>query len=168
MRILRHSVRSLFPAVLLLAAVACGGRARRVESPSFPFERPTVALQDVRLRGAGLRGGAAEVELRVFNPNDYDLTSPRVDYRVLLDDVEVATGLTDLDVTVPAGDSVVVKLPANFGYLAMGRAGRVLVNSGAAPYRVLGRITVGTPYGRTAFPYDRAGQFSTLSARLTR
>jgi hypothetical protein len=161
-------LRALTPAVLLAAAAACGGRAHRAEEPSFPFERPPVALRDVRLRGAGLRGGAAEIELRVHNPNAYDLTSPRVNYRVLLDDVEVATGLTDLGVTVPAEDSLVVKLPANFSYLAMGRAGRVFVNNGAAPYRVLGDIWVSTPHGRVSFPYDRAGQFSPLSARLPR
>ena len=168
MRIVPAILRALTPALLLAAAAACGGRANRVEQPSFPFERPAVALRDVRLRGAGLRGGAAEIELRVHNPNAYDLTSPRVNYRVLLEDVEVATGFTDLDVTVPAEDSVVVKLPATFSYLGMGRAGRVFVNNGAAPYRVLGRIAVSTPHGRVSFPYDRAGHFSPMNARLPR
>ena len=172
---MRHAVRHPFrptprppralPAALLFATLAaCGGgrRTHRVEEPSIPFDRPSVALRDVRLSGAGLLGGAAEIQLRVHNPNDYDLTEPRVNYRVLLDDVEIATGLTDLDVTVPAEDSVTVKLPATFSYRGLGRAGRLVANTGAAPYRVLGRIIVGTPHGRLSFPYDRAGQFSTL------
>jgi LEA14-like dessication related protein len=175
---MRHVLRTPFlrlprplralPAALLLATAACGGSGHRVEEPTIPFQRPAVALRDVRLRGAGILGGAAELELRVHNPNDYDLTQPRVRYRVLLDDVEVATGFTDLDVTVPAEDSVVVKLPATFNYARLGRAGRLVANTGSAPYRVLGRIHVGTPYGRLSFPYDRVGQFAPMSARLPR
>ncbi|HEX6537298.1 MAG TPA: LEA type 2 family protein [Gemmatimonadaceae bacterium] len=159
MRPLLHS----FTAVALVATLGCGSSGPSPEP--VPFEQPVVALRHVRLRGVGLRGGALEVEMGVYNPNDYDLVSPRVHYRVYVGDAEVASGLTDLNVVLPSRDSTVVRIPASVGYGAMRRAGRELLGTGAAPYRVLGRITVGTPYGRLSFPYDRAGQFSPMSAR---
>jgi LEA14-like dessication related protein len=152
----------LAAATLVAVAVGCrsgGGTA----APPIPFDQPEVALRDVRLRGVGLLGGALDVEMRVYNPNGYDLAAPRVDYRIYVQDVQVATGMTDLSVVVPSRDSAVVRLPASFSYAALGSAGRRLLNAGAAPYRVLGRITVGTPYGRLSFPYDRVGNFSTLN-----
>jgi LEA14-like dessication related protein len=154
--------------VLLAALAACGSSGNRSSAPPVPFDQPSVALRDVRLRGAGMTGGALDLQLRVYNPNDYDLEAPRVNYRVWLDTVQIAQGFADVDVTVPAGDSASVTVPATVGYAGLRRAGIALAGSGAAPYRVLGRITVGTPYGRLSFPYDRAGRFSTMNAALPR
>ena len=154
--------RLLAPLALLAALCGCGGGAPRESAPPIPFTQPDVALRNVQLRGIGLRGSALDLELRVANPNDYALEAPRVRYTVYLGEVELAQGFTDLAVTVPQGDSAVVRVPASVGYLALQRAGRELLGTGAAPYRVLGRITVGTPYGRVTFPYDRAGRFATI------
>ena len=168
MRHRRRPFATLAALGLIAAGLACGRNRIESATPAIPFDPPEVALRDVRLRGVGITGGALDLELRVYNPNDYQLTAPRVNYRVLVDRQELATGFTDLDVVVPSRDSATVRVPASFSYLSMGRAGRSLMNSGAAPYRVLGRITVGTPYGRLSFPYDRAGNFATLNAGLQR
>lgn len=152
---------------LLAGASACGGSSGpALNATPIPFDEPDVALRDAHIRGVGLTGGAMDIEMRVYNPNDYDLVTPRVTFRVLLDGKHVADGLVEPDVVVPAHDSTVMRLPATFSYSSAGVAGRALINTGALSYRVLGRMTVGTPYGRFWFPYDRAGQFSTLSARL--
>lgn len=152
---------------LLASAAACGGGSGPALDPTpVPFDEPGVALRNAHIRGVGLTGGTMDIEMRLYNPNDYDLVSPRVTYRVLLDGRHVADGLAEPDVVVPAHDSTVVRLPATFSYNTVGKAGRALLNTGALNYRVLGRVTVGTPYGRFWFPYDRAGQFSTLSSRL--
>ena len=149
---------------LTLAALSslagCGGHAR--ESAPIPFTQPDVALRNVQLRGIGLTGSALDLDLRVANPNGYALEDPRVRYRVYVGDVQLAEGFTDLDVTVPQGDSALVRVPASVGYPALQRAGRAILGTGAAPYRVVGRITVGTPYGRVTFPYDRVGRFATI------
>jgi len=152
---------------LLAGASACGGSSRESAAPApIPFSQPDVALRNAHIRGVGLTGGTMDIEMRVYNPNDYDLVSPRVSYRILLGGKHVADGLADPDVVVPAHDSAFVRIPATFSYSSVGGAGRALIDRGALDYRVLGRMTVGTPYGRFWFPYDRAGQFTTLSARL--
>ena len=145
-------------AALLAGTSACGGSSRESAAPApIPFSQPDVALRNAHIRGVGLTGGTMDIEMRV---------SPRVSYRILLGGKHVADGLADPDVVVPAHDSAFVRIPATFSYSSVGGAGRALIDRGALDYRVLGRMTVGTPYGRFWFPYDRAGQFTTLSARL--
>lgn len=154
-------------AALLVATSACGGSSRERAAPApAPFDQPDVALRNAHIRGVGLTGGAVDIEMRVYNPNDYDLVAPRVSYRIILGGKHVADGLADPDLVVPAHDSAIVRLPATFSYSSVGDAGRALMDRGALEYRVLGRMTVGTPYGRFWFPYDRVGHFATLSASL--
>ena len=160
-RRLASLVTLAFPALLVLAG--CGGpRQPREPAPRIPFTQPDVALRNVQLRGVGLTKTALDLDLRVANSNDYDLEAPRVSYRVFVGDVELAKGEADLDVVVATGDSALVRVPASVGYLSLQRAGLEVLGSGAANYRVRGRITVGTPYGRMSFPYDRIGRFSPI------
>ena len=152
---------------LLAGASGCGGSSGPTPNATpIPFDEPDVALRNAHIRGVGLTGGAIDIEMRVYNPNDYDLEAPKVSFRVLLDGKHVTDGIAQPDLVVPAHDSTVIRLPATFSYKNASVAGRALISNGALNYRVLGRITVGTPYGRIWFPYDRTGQFSPLSARL--
>jgi LEA14-like dessication related protein len=145
------------------AAISCasGGGSR---NPPPPFYRPNVSLRDVKLGGVGLTGGSLDVLINVYNPNAYELATPRVAYRVYVDSLPIARGIYDSDVVLVSGDSAKLHIPATIAYTAIGQAGRALLNTGSVNYRVVGNITVGTPYGRYTFPYDRAGWFSSLSA----
>jgi LEA14-like dessication related protein len=148
--------------IAAVAACACASGNRGPAPP--PFYRPNVSLREVRLGGVGLTGGSLDVLINVYNPNDYGLATPRVAYRVYVDSVFIARGIFDSDVMLESQDSVKLRIPASIAYTALGQAGRVLLNTGSVNYRVVGDITVGTPYGRYTFPYDRAGWFSSLDA----
>ncbi|HEU4565274.1 MAG TPA: LEA type 2 family protein [Gemmatimonadaceae bacterium] len=150
-------------AVMLAATGACASSGR---SNPAPFYRPMVSLRDVRPSTVGIGGGTVELVLNVYNPNDYRLVAPRFTYRVLVDSVRVATGVYDADIVIPGDDSVKVRLPAQFTYASARAAGRSLLGSGSVNYRVVGDITVGTPYGRFRAPYDRAGWFSPLAVPI--
>jgi LEA14-like dessication related protein len=143
------------------AALACASSGG---PPPPPFYRPNVSLRDVKLGGVGISGGAVQLVLSVYNPNLYQLESPRVRYRVYVDSVPLARGLYDADLVLASRDSITLQMPASFSYLSLGQASQVLLNTGAANYRVVGDITVSTPYGRYTFPYDRAGWFSSFDA----
>jgi LEA14-like dessication related protein len=157
----RHLVAAVTVFTVLLVAEACGGgRTQPPPPPPVPFDQPSVSIRDVHFRGAGFLGTELELALHVYNPNDYALQAPRVHYRVLVADAEIANGMTDLDVTVPPNDSAKIMLPASMSYDGAKAAARAMLEHGAAQYRVLGRIIVGTPYGRLSFPYDRIGHFS--------
>ena len=154
----------LAAAALLGAACRSGGNT---PPPNVPFDPPTVELRNVRPSGVGLTGGSLSISVNVYNPNAYQVSAPRFRYRVMIGSTKLGTGRHAADVAVAAGDSAAVRLPLDFGYASLGRAGRSLLSRGAVTYRVVGEVSVGTPHGRFTSPFDRTGQFSTLSAVST-
>jgi LEA14-like dessication related protein len=156
-------MRNLIAVALLAGTTTIACRSGGGGVPRPPFYRPNVSLRDVKLGGVGLTGGSLEVLINVYNPNGYELATPRVAYRVYVDSVPLARGIFDADIVLDSQDSVKLRIPASIPYTAIGQAGRALLNSGSVNYRVVGDITVGTPYGRYTFPYDRAGWFASLS-----
>jgi hypothetical protein len=149
-------------------ACASGGSQQSsapAETPP-PFYRPVVGLRSVRFVGAGMTGGTMDLVLNVYNPNDYRLVSPRIAYRVMVDDNEIGRGVYDSDATVLPADSVSLRVPVDVEYSSVGRGARAMLGNGSVNYRVLGHIYVDTPYGRLAAPYDRVGRFSPMTASL--
>ena len=156
------TITAVAAAVVLTAA--CGGSsAPGPYVPPVPFDQPIVAMRDVRLAGAGLTGGSMDIVVSVYNPNDYSVQTPRLSYHLLVDTTRVASGDYDAIIEVPARDSAEVRIPATFSYLSMRNAGRTAAGVGAVNYRMVGRISVNTPYGRLSAPYDRVGRFAPLS-----
>jgi len=160
------TITSLTAALTLVAA--CGvSSAPRPYVPPVPFDEPIVAMRDVRLAGAGLTGGSMDIVLSVYNPNDYAVQTPRLSYYLLVDTTRVASGDYDAIVEVPARDSAQLRVPATFSYASMRHAGKSAASVGAVSYRMVGRISVGTPYGRLSAPYDRMGRFAPLSIPMS-
>lgn len=150
--------RVLFAAVAVttLAASGCQTLGRAI------FEEPVVHFRDLRVRGLGVTGGALDVELSVYNPNNYRLDAKRFTYRLLMDSTQIATGALEDLFQVRSGDSTVVTIPINFTYAGLGAAGRELLNRGSIDYRVVGDFTVGTPVGDFTRPYSQRGTFDAL------
>ena len=160
-------VATMASAALGLACASGGSsRSTAAEAAPPPFYRPVVGLRSVRFVGAGMTGGTMDLVVSVYNPNDYRLLSPRISYRVLVDDKEVGRGVYDSDATVLPADSVSLRVPMEVAYSSVGRGARAVLGNGTINYRVLGHIYVDTPYGRLAAPYDRIGRFSPMTASL--
>lgn len=146
---------------VLAAAVsvaACATLAKQA------FQNPVVNLRDVRVLGLGTSGGNLEVQLGVYNPNNYRLDATRLTYRVFVgDSVGLASGAMDTRATVQAGESTLVKLPVSFTYSGLGAAASQLLRTGAVNYKVAGDLTVGSPVGNFTVPYTTTGQFNTMA-----
>lgn len=128
------------------------------------FRQPVVTFKDVKINGLGLNGGSLDIVLNVYNPNNYRLDATRMTYKLMVDTIPFGTGASDARFTVKEKDSTQVRLPLDFHWAGIGRAGRELLSTGSVPYRVTGDITVGSPVGSYTLPYDRTGRFSTLGA----
>ena len=160
---MRTLTTAAFTAALALTAACGGSSAPGPYVPPVPFDQPIVAMRDVRLAGAGLTGGSMDIVVSVYNPNDYSVQTPRLSYWLFVDTTRVANGDYDAILEVPARDSAEVRIPATFSYASMRHAGRSVAGVGVVNYRMVGRISVGTPYGRLSAPYDRMGRFAPLS-----
>jgi LEA14-like dessication related protein len=151
--------KSLLVALVGVGAAGCATLGRG------SFKEPIVHFQDARVTGLGITGGAVEVKLSLYNPNNFKLDGTRLTYKVMVDSVTFGTGLLNDRFTVQKNDSTIVTLPLSFTYAGVGEAGRQLINTGTVNYRVLGDVTVATPLGNFTRPYDQTGRFSTLSGR---
>ena len=127
------------------------------------FKEPIVTLKDARITGVGLSGGALEVVLNVYNPNNFTLDGVRLTYNVLVDSIPFGNGTHDNKFTVTKKDTTELTLPMQFTYAGIGAAGRQLMQTGSVQYRVKGDITVSSVLGDYTRPYDQVGRFSTLS-----
>jgi LEA14-like dessication related protein len=125
------------------------------------FKQPTVELRDVRVRSLGFSGGTVDVVLGVHNPNNYRLDATKVSYHVFVgDSVTLADGTVEKRFTVDGADSSTVSLPVTFTYAGIGAAGRQLMQMGAADYKVIGDVTVGTAVGHFTVPFTATGRFT--------
>src|SRR5919198_6339652 len=104
-------MRKVAVLALTIAVAACSTLGRQA------FQNPVVNLRDVRVLGLGTTGGQLEVDLSVYNPNNYRLDATRLTYRVFVgDSVGLANGALDTRQTVQANDSTIVKVPVSFTY----------------------------------------------------
>jgi LEA14-like dessication related protein len=143
-------------AVVLTAA--CAGLARQV------FQNPVVNLRDVRVMSLGTTGGNLEVQLGVYNPNEFRLDASQLRYNVFVgDSVRMANGLFEPRTSVQAGDSMILKLPVSFTYAGLGAAASQLLRTGAVTYRVTGDVTVNSVVGNHTVPFTASGQFNTMA-----
>ncbi|HLV25476.1 MAG TPA: LEA type 2 family protein [Gemmatimonadales bacterium] len=146
----------------LLATAGCQTLGRAV------FSEPVVDFRDLRVRGLGVTGGTIDVELSIYNPNNFALDAKRFTYRLMMDSTQIADGeLADL-FSVRSGDSTIVTIPVRFTYAGLGHAGTQLINSGSVDYRVAGDVTVGTPLGDFTRPYSQRGTFNALDGGRSR
>ena len=151
-------MRKLAVLAITLTVAACSALGRQA------FQNPVVNLRDVRVLGLGMSGGNLEVQLGVYNPNNFRLDATRLTYRVAVgEDVGLASGALDTRTTVQAGDSTIVKIPVSFTYSGLSAAARQLLQTGAVNYRVAGDVTVGSVVGNFTVPYTTTGQFNTMA-----
>jgi LEA14-like dessication related protein len=141
-----------------LVVAACSALGRQA------FQNPVVNLRDVRVLGLGTSGGQLEVQLSVYNPNNFRLDASRLTYRVFVgDSVGLASGAVDTRTSVQASDSTIVKVPVSFTYMGLGAAATQLMRTGAVNYKVNGDVTVGSVVGNFTVPYSTTGQFNTMA-----
>lgn len=143
---------------LRLAAVACAAVAAATTACAplarSAFRNPTVELRDVRIRGIGLEGGALDLVLDVYNPNDYRIDATRLSYTLIADTSQVATGAVTKRVTLEKTAHNDITLPVSFTMKELMGAAETLLRKGGVDYTVRGEVTVDTPFGSMTRPYE--------------
>lgn len=122
------------------------------------YEDPRVSVSRVRV-GAGAPGSAPVlVALHVRNPNDYVLSTTRIELRLSLDDLPIGWLDRDSSVALPMGVATVALplVPDRATTPARLRTFR----TGVHRFVIEGRATLETPVGRRRVRFAQAGEMA--------
>jgi LEA14-like dessication related protein len=126
--------------------VACAAAAIAACTPLGLWVYNDPGLEVSRVRVNRPSAEPVVVGLAVWNPNDYDVTTSRLELELKLDDVPVGRFSRDSAVPVPTAGLANVALPLTVRGESVRQRIRAL-GSGTHRFAVQGRATFSTPFG---------------------
>ncbi|MFA7494808.1 MAG: LEA type 2 family protein [Acidithiobacillus sp.] len=121
-----------------------------------PAHAPQVQLQSIQPKTLGLVSQTFDLSLKISNPNSSALRAKAGEARLYVQKQQVAYGLLDKPVSVPAYGSTVVQIPVTGNLLpVLGALGSVDSHQGL-PYSVKGYLVTGMFDMRVPFVIDGA------------
>jgi LEA14-like dessication related protein len=134
--------------VCLVALTACSD-----------VQEPVVTITGVDLHGLSTEGLALHLIVDVENPNPFGADIGELEYRVLLDDTEVATGLQEDAVAVPAKSTVEVKIPFTIVWSGMDEGLSKLLDGEEHDWRLKGRVKLSKGAISRTFRFSEGGRY---------
>jgi hypothetical protein len=122
------------------------------------YQDPLVTVARVRVSPDPAAREPILVGLDVLNPNDYSISTARVELSLALDDLPVGRLDRDSSITVSEGTTANVALPLQPG--RSGRAPLARFTSGVHHFLIEGRATFVTPIGRRKVRFAQAGEMA--------
>jgi LEA14-like dessication related protein len=126
--------------MVLVAGCATLGHALR-------FVDPDITLKEIQVTGLGLTGGTLNLALDVFNPNDYQLRTTRLELGIDLEQVHFGDALLETPVELPSQQHSLVTVPVRFEWAGVGAGARALLTRQGVRFGLTGVATIGTPIG---------------------
>jgi LEA14-like dessication related protein len=122
------------------------------------FTPPALHLDRVVVRGLGVTGGAMDLVLGVYNPNQFAVRGTRLQVGFDVEGSHVGDVEYDDDFQVQKGDTTQLTLPLRFEWSGLAGAAKTVLASGDIPYTLKGQLTVATPLGDRVVPFTREGR----------
>ena len=122
---------------------------------------PKVNLVNIVPIGAGPFEQRFRVDLRVSNPNDFDIPLSGLSFDIDVNDSYFATGLSNEEVLIPRLDSAVVSAEATASSIDLFRHILGVVQTGAVEYRIKGSALV-AGLGTRTVPFERDGRLNLI------
>jgi LEA14-like dessication related protein len=138
-----------------LVALACLSLADCAST--FKLEAPKLSVISMKMQSADIFSQRLQIRMRVLNPNARELPIKGIEYRIEVNDAELAQGLADTPFVVPAmGEAEFdVQVTAN---LASALARFLSRKSGqdTLDYRLIGSVALSSGFLRR-IPFDERG-----------
>jgi LEA14-like dessication related protein len=146
----RASLRVLVCLAAVLSLTGCAALPR--------LEAPKLSVVSLRMQSADIFSQRLLVRMRVMNPNARELPIKGIEYRIEVNDAELAQGLTDTPFVVPAmGEAEFdVQLTANLAGALARFLSRRSGSQDTLDYRLIGSVALSSGFLRR-IPFDERG-----------
>ncbi len=141
----------LAPALLLMCLLAVTSCSQIVE--------PVVTMTGVDFRGISIEGLSFNLMMDVENPNGFGADISDLEYRILLDNAEVANGLQEDTIVVPAKSVVEVGIPFVIVWSGMDKSLKKLLDGEKHEWRLKGSVKLSKGAMSRVFRFSENGTF---------
>lgn len=121
---------------------------------------PTIQLSNMRLVSAGLLSQELLLQIRIGNPNDFDIPINGLSFTLDVNGESFAEGLSNETVTVPRLGYATMSVAGSTNTLNLFRQLMALGSSDTIAYRLHGNAYVDGVTGSTTYPFDRRGELT--------
>lgn len=137
------SIRRIFVFVFLL--ITLNGCAY-FQFP-YDFNKPSLSLTDITLKKANLLEQVFVAELRIENPNDFELPIDDVEVTVALEGTTLGEGTSSQDFVIPPNGEALFKMKIRTNLLGNLMAIKKIIDSkpDGIHYELTGTIDIGLP-----------------------
>ena len=149
--ILAKCVRGAAAGVLLASLGACGGAALS------DAEIPEVSLAGMNFTEVGLFEQGFILELRLKNPNDFDIPVDALDFALDVNGAPFAEGLTNEDFVLPASAEIVVPIDVSIATQDLIERVTSIGTGRRLEYQLTGSADIGSWFN-SSVPFDRSGK----------
>ena len=144
------------PVLLLMCLLAVTSCSR--------IEEPVVTMTGVNFRGISTEGLSFRLLVDVENPNGFGADIGELEYRILLDNVEVATGLQKDTVAVPAESTVEVAMPFTIVWSGVNKGLKKLLDGEEHEWSLKGSVRLSKGAMSRVFRFSENGTFDAPKA----
>ena len=144
----------------ILLVVCAAGLASGCGTPSDVIP-PKVTLVGLTPVGGNLFEQRFRVDLRISNPNDFDIPLDGLSFEMAVNGAHFATGLSNQSVRIPRLGSEVVAVEAIAGSADLFRNLLIVAQEGRIDYRINGTALIGG-LAQDTVPFERSGRLSLI------
>lgn len=130
--------------------------------------KPEISLDNVLVKEVSLSGASLVLEVKVENPNLFDIILKGLDFNLYLNDAFVGKGALGESVAIKKRDTTIVPVPFSAQYQDLWEMVRLLLRDGPKDYRIQGTVTLDTFLWDTQKAFDRRGKLKLKGKMLKR
>ena len=143
------------PAALLAVLVVAACASLEDAQP------PQVSIADIKFLKSGLLEQDIELDLRLRNPNNFDLPLDGMTFDLMLNGQHFAEGFSDESVTIPRFGEAHLPVTASTSLIDLARQALGIARSGELDYQINGRAYLGG-LRSGSLPYEKRGRLRLL------
>ena len=128
-------------------------------SGEFPiYKNPQVDLVALNINMLTIGGSDLNLEMKLINPNGFELLVQRVNYRIEVGNRPIGDGDIGGDKSIPSQGEKVFQIPLLLNFFEVGKDVYGFLQQETAPCQFSGEIEIQTVWGRLKIPFEVSRQ----------